>query len=254
MPSLFVGHGDPMNAISDNNFTRQWREIGERLPKARAILSVSAHWETPSTQVSVIAEPETIHDFGGFPEIMYALQYPAAGAPDIATELAASHPGIDVGHWGLDHGTWCVLGQMLPSANIPVFQLSLGRDLSPAQHFALAEQLSELRNRGVIIFGSGNLVHNMYAMADDYRSGRGEVLHPWAQEFDAKMAQLISQGDYRALTEPTKMGELFKLAHPTIEHYLPVLYTLGSGAGQQASFFAEGFEGGSFSMRSILIS
>lgn len=257
MPSLFVGHGDPMNVISDNSFTQQWQAVGRALPQARAILVVSAHWETAHSQVLSAPAPRTIHDFSGFAQIMYSLHYPAMGAPDVAAEVSATVRSLVIEQtqqWGFDHGTWCVLMKMLPQANIPVLQLSLGRDLSPLQHFELAQQLAVLRRRGVIVMGSGNIVHSMPAMAADYRAGHGEVLHDWALEFDQTVADHISDGNFRALTAFDKLGPAAKLAHPTLEHYLPLLYTLGVAAKhERASFFAQGFEGGSFSMRSVLL-
>lgn len=257
MPTLFVGHGDPFNIVADNSFTRDWERIAATLPRPAAILTVSAHWETDRTTVVTAAQPKTIHDFYGFPDLMYQIQYPAPGAPQVARDTIASAPAYDIletEEWGLDHGAWCVLARMFPNADVPVFQLSLGKDLSPQQHFALASELSSLRDKGVLIVGSGNVVHNMISMRDDYQSGRGEMLHDWAQTFDETVRVAIESGDFAKLADVAGLGAGLRAAHPTLEHYLPLLYSLGS-AGQRSTpqFFAEGFEGGSFSMRSVVM-
>lgn len=257
MPALFVGHGDPMNVISDNQFTRDWQKIGKNLPIPKAILTVSAHWQTDKTSVQTSAQPKQIYDFSGFPEELYNLSYAAPGEPKIAQSVADTVTAIDIEtteSWGLDHGAWCILAKIFPAAQVPVFQLSLGRDLSLQQHFNLAQELSVLRQHGVMIVGSGNIVHNMHAWRNDLQTGKGEVLHDWAIDFDEKVASTIESGNYEQLSDFEKLGTIAQQSHPTLEHYVPLLYTLGSSnRSNKASFFANGFEGGSFSMRSVLI-
>lgn len=258
MPTLFVGHGDPINVISNNQFTKDWERIGAELPRPTAILTVSAHWESDKSLVQVSAKPKQIYDFYGFPDNMYQLSYQAPGAPEIAAKIPELVSSVDIEtteEWGLDHGAWCVLGKMFPSATTPVFQLSINRNLSLQQHFDLAAELSVLRKRGVLIVGSGNVVHNMHAWRNDLQSGKGEILHDWAIEFDTVVSSIIQSGDYKRLADFNNLGAAASQSHPSIEHYLPLLYTLGGGqTSSSASFFAEGFEGGSFSMRSVLLS
>lgn len=257
MPTLFVGHGDPMNVISDNRFTRDWQQLGKKLPTPAAILTISAHWETTRTSVQTSSQPKQIHDFYGFPDELYNLPYPAPGAPKVAQTVVDIVTTVDIEtteDWGLDHGAWCILAKIFPAATVPVFQLSLGQDLSLQQHFKLAQELSVLRRRGVLIVGSGNIVHNMHAWHSDLQSGKGEVLHDWAIAFDETVASTIESGNYEHLSDFKKLGIQAQQSHPTLEHYAPLLYTLGSSnRTNQASFFANGFEGGSFSMRSVLI-
>lgn len=253
LPALFVGHGNPMNAIEDNAWSRTWRELGERLPRPHAILCVSAHWMTRGTTlVHAGGHPKTIHDFGGFPAALYAQQYPAPGAPGAAAatiELARSAPLQADFDWGLDHGAWSVLMRMFPRADVPVFQLSLDLAKSPRAQFELARELEPLRERGVLIVGSGNLVHNLRKLAP------GQPPYDWAEEFDARMSAALERRDVAAVVGADKLGGLMRLAHPTIEHFLPVLYALGvADAADELSWFNQGFDLGSISMRSFMLS
>ncbi len=252
MPALFVGHGSPMNAITDNAYSREWRKLGDSLPTPSAILCVSAHWMTRGTTlVHVAARPKTIHDFGGFPQALYDAQYPAPGAPGVARAtielVRASHIKEDT-EWGLDHGAWSVLIKMFPKADIPVFQLSLDLAKPPSEHFALAQELKPLREKGVLIIGSGNIVHNLMALV------RGGQTYDWAEDFDARAAKAIGQRDFRALAKPLSLAKTLPLAHPTLEHYLPVLFPAAVADDQdELSFFNTGIEMGSISMRSFVL-
>ncbi len=253
MPALFVGHGNPMNAIEDNTWSRTWHALGERLPRPRAILCVSAHWMTRGASlVHVAARPRTIHDFGGFPAALYAQQYPAPGAPDAAAAaiglVRSAHLQPDV-EWGLDHGAWSVLMRLFPQADVPTFQLSLDLSRPARALFELARELKPLRERGVLIVGSGNLVHNLRRLVPGGRP------YDWAEEFDARMTAALDRRDYGAVVEAEKLGELMRLAHPTIEHFLPVLFPLGvADAADELGYFNEGFDLGSISMRSFVLS
>jgi 4,5-DOPA dioxygenase extradiol len=253
MPALFVGHGSPMNAIEDNAWSRTWHALGERLPKPNAILCVSAHWMTRgATLVHVGAHPKTIHDFGGFPAALYAQRYPAPGSPVVAGAtidlVRASHLQPDT-DWGLDHGAWSVLIRMFPRADIPVFQLSLDLSRSMPSHYDLARELKPLRERGVLVVGSGNLVHNLRMLAP------GRPPHDWAEEFDARMTAALDRRDTRAVVDADELGAVMRLAHPTVEHFLPVLYTLGvADAADDLQWFNEGFDLASISMRSFVLS
>jgi 4,5-DOPA dioxygenase extradiol len=253
MPTLFVGHGSPMNAITDNEYSRAWRKLGDSLPRPSAILCVSAHWMTRGTTfVHVGKHPETIHDFGGFPPELFAQQYPAPGAPEVAQAaidlVRSSHLKGDT-KWGLDHGAWSVLIKMFPNADIPVFQLSLDLTKAPSAHFELARELKPLRERGVLIIGSGNLVHNLRSLAP------GASAYDWAQEFDARAAQAIDNRDFEALAQPASLGQTLRLAHPTPEHYLPVLFPLGVvDAKDELAFFNASIDMGSISMRGFVFS
>jgi len=252
MPALFVGHGNPMNAIEDNAYSRAWRALGDSLPAPAAILCVSAHWMTRgATLAHVGARPKTIHDFGGFPAELYAQQYPAPGAPDVATAaielVRSSHLEPDT-EWGLDHGAWSVLIRMFPEADIPTFQLSLDLGRSPASHLDLARELKPLRERGVLIVGSGNLVHNLGAL------NPGGAPYDWAQAFDATVASRITARDARGVAQALDGSRVAKLSHPTPEHFLPALYPLGvADEKDELSFFSESFDLGSISMRSFLL-
>lgn len=254
MPALFVGHGSPMNAIEDTPYSRTWRTIGAGLPVPQAILVVSAHWMTRGvTMVHVKDHPTTIHDFGGFPEKLYAQRYAAPGAPDFATatlDLLKHHHVEADERWGLDHGAWSVLIQMFPKADIPVYQLSIDLSRSPAEHYALAEDLKALRERGVMIIGSGNIVHNLRAIA-----WGGGPAYDWAEQFDAAMAAAIGRGDHQAVIDAAKLGRITQLAHPTPDHFYPLLYPLAvADKADTLSFFNEGIDLGSISMRSFVLS
>lgn len=245
---LFVGHGNPMNAITTNTFADEWERIGKEL-QPRAILCVSAHWETPGSRVTAMQRPNTIHDFGGFPDELFRVQYPSPGSPDLAQDIARlTHETILLDHeWGLDHGAWSVLARMFPAADIPVLQLSLDVTKSPLQHIELARQLASLRRQGVVIVASGNIVHNLGLV-----QWRGGALS-WALEFDALSKSLIASRDLKALANYTALGREAQLAIPTPEHYLPMLYALALvDDTEDIAFFNENIDLGSVSMRSFI--
>lgn len=254
MPALFVGHGNPMNAIEETVYAAAWRTAAATLPRPEAILCISAHWETEGTFVTAMAQPKTIHDFYGFPGELYQVQYPAPGSPQLARrvcELVTSTAvRMDAGYsWGLDHGAWSVLRRMYPEADIPVVQLSLDRSQHPRFHYDLGAELSRLRSEGVLILGSGNIVHNLRLL----QWGAAEP-YPWAAEFDRQATELIQAGEHDRLVAYPALGEAARLAIPTSEHYLPLLYVLAlQQPGEPASFFAEGLTLGSISMRSLRI-
>jgi len=262
MPVLFLGHGSPMNAIEDNEFRRSWQalgaEFGVKWPKPRLILCISAHWLTQGWWLTAMARPKTIHDFGGFPQELFDQQYPAPGAPEAAQQISQviHQPGtnsplaLDRQEWGFDHGTWGVLKPMFPQADIPVIQLSMDYHRPPAEHFALGRQLKGLRERGVLIAGSGNIVHNLRAMQ---RSATSSQAYDWTKEFDRVTAEHIEQGRLEALQDFQSLGPVAQLAHPTHEHYLPLLYTAGAvDATEAPQFFNASFQGASVSMRSVI--
>ncbi len=249
MPVLFVGHGSPMNAIEHNAFTDVLSGVAARLPKPKAVCVVSAHWVTEGAQVLASAHPRTIHDFYGFPRPLYEVQYPAPGDPAEAQKLAANPEIAPDDQWGLDHGAWSVLRHMYPQADVPAFQLSLDERRSFKEHLALGHEIQALRERGVLILGSGNIVHNLRRIDWDNPQGAYE----WAVEFDAKVKAAVNAHDAGALAEPQKWGEaLLETAHPTVEHYLPLLYCMGStDERDEVSYPYEGFDFGSISMRMI---
>lgn len=251
MPFMFVGHGSPMNAISDNTFSRNWAAMGKRVPRPKAVLCISAHWLTPgSTEVTAMDVPQTIHDFGGFPKKLFDQQYPAPGAPDYAKktiELIRKAEVIADYEWGLDHGTWSVLIKMFPEADVPVYQLSIDYDKELRYHYELARELHELRNKGVLILGSGNLVHNLSALKFD------GTKHDWAVEFDETMKSLMDRGDDAKVVDFLSLGTLAKLAHPTHDHFLPLVYALGLRSDRdRIEYFNDEIVAGSISMRSII--
>jgi len=251
MPLLFVGHGNPMNAIEENKFSNTWKNFGKTLPKPKAILSVSAHWLTRGTRVTAMEKPRTIHDFGGFPEKLFAQQYPAPGAPDLAkeTQTLVTKPHIMLDDdWGFDHGTWSVLIQMFPKADIPVLQLSIDYNQSMQYHYDLAQQLQVLRDKGVLIIGSGNIVHNLQAVT--FGSNKP---YDWALEFDAAISKWIESGNHQAIMDFQKLGAVAKSAHPTYDHFLPLIYVLGFQHKKDLpTFFNSDFDMSSVSMRSII--
>lgn len=256
MPVLFVGHGSPMNAIEENVFVQGFRRVAMEIPKPQAILVVSAHWETRGTQVTAMPKPRTIHDFGGFPRELYEQQYPAPGSPELANEtkqLIHSNT-VTLDHsWGLDHGAWTVVKHMYPNADIPVIELSLDRTLQPERHYAMAKELSALRDKGVLIIGSGNMVHNLRLVAWD------KINEPfafeWAQEASDKMKQAIRSGDHRLLIDFHKQGTAFDLAINSAEHFLPLLYTLGlQGKDEGVTLFNDAPLAGSLTMTSVKVS
>lgn len=252
MPVLFVGHGNPMNAIEKNEFHNKWEELGKTLPKPKAILVVSAHWLTKGTKVTAMEKPKTIHDFGGFPDELFAQQYPAKGSPELAKEtqslLTKTKVGLDL-DWGFDHGTWSVLLPMYPKADIPVFQLSIDHSQGPQYHYDLAKELKALRKKGVLIIGSGNIVHNLSKV-----NWNGKP-YDWAIEFDEKIKSCIDKEDHKSIIDYEKMGNIAKLSVPTNDHYLPLLYSLAlQEKGEKVSYFNEKIDLGSASMRSVKIS
>ncbi len=261
MPVLFVGHGSPMNAIGDNEYRRSWQalgaEFGNRYAPPQMILCISAHWLTEGWWLTGMDTPKTIHDFGGFPQELFDQQYPAPGAPSAAREISrhvrqrASAPlGLDLDAWGLDHGSWSVLKPMFPDAGIPVVQLSMDYSRPPADHYALAQQLKGLRERGVLIVGSGNIVHNL---REAQRGAAASQAFDWALEFDQTIGGHVQQGDLGKLQHFQKLGSLASMAHPTHEHYLPLLYAAGAvDAHEQPRFFNTSFQLGSISMRSVV--
>jgi 4,5-DOPA dioxygenase extradiol len=253
MPVLFAGHGSPMNAIEDNRWSQAFRELGGQLPKPRAVLAVSAHWFVNGTFLTDNAQPETIHDFGGFPRALHEVQYPAPGAPDLArriSTLLTAHAARPRSDWGLDHGTWSVLVHLLPAADVPVLQLSIDARLPAAKHIEIGKALAPLRDEGVLILGSGNVVHNLRDAFGNLRSGRSET-PAWAAEFDRNISQALEQRDAQHLASALDSA-LGRNAHPSPDHYLPLLYTFGASSGEDAlSFPINGFDAGSISMRSI---
>lgn len=250
MPVLFVGHGSPMNAIEHNAFTHALEGLSARLPRPKAVCVVSAHWVTEGSHVMTSAHPRTIHDFYGFPRPLYEVEYPAPGAPVEAGQLAVNPEIARDESWGLDHGSWSVLRHMYPKADVPAFQLSLNARRGFKEHLELGREIRSLRERGVLILGSGNLVHNLGRIDWENPSGA----YDWAVEFDAKVKSAIEAHDAAALAEPQKWGEkLLETAHPTVEHYLPLLYSMGSTDERDAvSYPYEGFDFGSISMRAVL--
>jgi 4,5-DOPA dioxygenase extradiol len=257
MPVLFLGHGSPMNAIEDNDWRRSWQalgaEFGAKLPRPQLVLCVSAHFLTNGWWLTAMEKPKTIHDFGGFPQALFDQQYPAPGAPAVAQEISRgiSSPkiGLDAGEWGLDHGTWSVMKPMFPKADIPVMQLSIDYGRPAAEHFALGQQLKALRERGVLIVGSGNIVHNLRAPR---RSGPVPP-YDWALEFDKVVAGQLEKGDLAALVDFQKLGQVATMAHPTYDHYLPLLYAAGAvDAKEPMRMFNNNFQGQAISMRSVV--
>ncbi len=253
MPVLFIGHGSPMNAIEQNEFTYTWQALGNSLPKPRAILCISAHWETKGTFITAMEKPQTIHDFGGFPQALFDVQYPAPGSPELAKETKAivskTNVGLDL-TWGLDHGAWSVIKYLYPGAEIPVIQMSLDYYLDAQHHYDLAKELTVLRNKGVLIIGSGNMVHNLRRV--DWSNP--DTGYDWAQEANAKFKKLIIDNDHHQLINYRSLGSEVMLAIPTPEHFLPLLYTLALKAeNEKISFFNDKYVMGSLSMTSVRI-
>jgi 4,5-DOPA dioxygenase extradiol len=260
MPVLFVGHGSPLNAIEDNEFSREWRQAGKALPPPRAILCISAHWETWGTTVTAMERPRTIHDFGGFPRALYEAQYPAPGSPWLAGETAKTIRSIEVGldnDWGLDHGAWSVLRQMFPDAGVPVVQLSLDYTKPAQYHYDLAKELAPLREQGVLILGSGNMVHNLRRVV--FRTGSvSDLSEPfgldWALEASDLFKRLIDENNHQALIDYPSLGRAVQLAVPTPEHYLPMLYALALKRDDEiVSYFNDKPLAGSLTMTSLWI-
>lgn len=259
MPVLFLGHGSPMFAIEPNQFTQNFQRIVKKIPQPTAILCISAHWESQGSWLTAMPKPRTIHDFYGFPKALYDVQYPADGSPELAgiTQQILQQRGVDAhlddSEWGLDHGTWSVLKYLYPEADVPVVQLSIDHYKSPQQHYDLAKQLAVLRRKGVLIVGSGNAVHNLRMLA----RGKSETEifgYDWALEADEKIRQAVISGNHRFLTSIENQGEAFKLAIPTAEHYLPLLYALAvQERGDSVEIFNEYPVEGSITMTSVAI-
>lgn len=263
LPALFLGHGSPMNAIEDKPYRQSWQALGAELlqkyERPQLIVCISAHWLTRGGWfLTGMSDPRTIHDFGGFPQELFDQQYPAPGAPVVARALAEqlrtpgtqAPLGVDVDEWGLDHGSWAVLKPMFPDADIPVVQLSMDYSRPPAEHFALGQQLRALREQGVLLVGSGNIVHNLRAMQ---RSAAPDQAYDWAIEFDQQMKSLIDAQDLAALARFQSLGALAQTAHPTHEHFLPLLYAAGAvHADEVPRYFNADYQGASIAMRSVI--
>ena len=257
MPALFVGHGSPMNGIEDNLFSNRWKQLGRELPMPKAVLVISAHWLTKGTYVTAVDKPQTIHDFGGFPQALFDVQYPAPGAPELAKSISemAVQPPIGLDHeWGLDHGSWTILKHIYPNADIPVLQLSIDYN-KPAQfHYELARQLASLRKRGVLIIGSGNMVHNL-RMVDFAKLNEDNYGFDWALELNEVFKSKILSGDHPSLIDYSTLHSASKLAIPTPDHYYPLLYTLGlQQSTDHISFFNDRAVAGSLTMTSVMLS
>lgn len=253
MPAVFIGHGSPMNTLEVNDFTRCWRELGRAIPRPRAVLVISAHWFIQSTAVTAMRQPRVIHDFFGFPPELFAFQYPAPGSPEIAQEVAdlvrPGHIGLDQDSWGLDHGTWSVLAHMYPAADIPVLQLSIHAGAPLAYHLELGARLAPLRERGVLVIGSGNVVHNLRRVNGSY----GDRGFDWSERFDAHVKAIMTSNP--AALSKVEVHADYALAVPTPEHFLPLAYLAGlcTEAGDAAQAFTVGCTLGSLSMSSYLL-
>ena len=254
MPTIFFGHGNPMNALYRNEWTEGWARVGREIPRPKAILCVSAHWYIPETAVTAMENPRTIHDFGGFPRELFEVQYPASGSPDLAERVRQLLAPVEVRsdtRWGLDHGTWSVLCHVFPEADIPVVQLSIDETQAAEFHYELAKKLQPLRDEGVLITGSGNVVHNLHA----YSWGKHSIEpYDWALRFEAAARELILTDNHAPLVKYESMGRDALLSAPTPDHYLPLMYILAlQRTGEKVSFPVEGFDGGSISMLTVRI-
>lgn len=256
MPILFIGHGSPMNGIEDNEFSNRWKAMAKEIPTPKAVLVVSAHWFTKGTSITAMDFPKTIHDFGGFPDALFQVQYPAPGNAALAKETASmiQTTHVELDHdWGLDHGTWTVIRHMYPEATIPVLQLSIDYSKDPSFHYALAKELYHLRKKGVLIIGSGNMVHNLRMVAWDKLEGPAYG-YDWALQMNQTFKDLILNKEHELLIHYNRLGKEAMLAIPTPEHYLPLLYTLGlQSKDDTVSFFNDKPVGGSLTMTSVKI-
>lgn len=254
MPVLFIGHGSPMNGIENNLFSNNWKQLAKEIPTPKAVLVISAHWLSRGTRITAMDLPPTIHDFGGFPKELFDVQYPAPGNPQLAKETASiiTSTQVELDHdWGLDHGTWTIVRHMYPEANIPVLQLSIDYTKPPQYHYDLAKELYQLRKKGVLIFGSGNMVHNLRMVAWN-KIDETEYGYDWAIEMNEKFKTLIVNSDHNRLINYQTLGREALLSIPTPEHYMPLLYTLGlKGKNETASFFNDKAVGGSLTMTSV---
>ena len=260
MPVLFIGHGSPMNAMEDNRFARGWHEAAQSIPRPKAILCISAHWETWGTLATASEMPRTIHDFGGFPQALYDMTYPAPGSPDLAKRVQSLVKSTEIGmdlDWGLDHGSWSVLARMYPEADIPVIQLSLDYTQPAEFHYKLGRELAPLREEGVLVLGSGNIVHNLRRMAlknNDYATFNEPYALDWASEADRILKNLIRERKHAELANYRELGPSVELAVPTPEHYLPMLYALALQAeDEEVVMFNDEPLAGSITMTSLVI-
>lgn len=248
MPAIFFGHGSPMNTLAQNQYTESWRWLGESVPKPKAILAVSAHWYTRGTAVTAMESPPTIHDFGGFPRALFEVQYPAPGDPNLAARVRELLAPIEVRldrSWGLDHGSWSVLVHAFPDATIPVVQLSIDATQDAEFHYQLGRRLAPLRDEGILVVGSGNVVHNLRLM----KRGEGVPPFDWAVRFNDQVREYLGSRNHEALVEFHRLGEDARLSAPTPEHYLPLLYVCAlQGEGEAMSFAVDGIEYGSIGM------
>ena len=256
MPVLFIGHGSPMNGILDNEFSQKWKKLAGEIPTPKAVLVISAHWLSKGTRITAMDFPQTIHDFGGFPQELFDVQYKAPGNPELAKETASiiKSTAVELDHdWGLDHGAWTIIRHMYPEANIPVLQLSIDYTKGPQYHYELANELTSLRKKGVLIMGSGNMVHNLRMVAWD-KINEPEYGYDWAKQINTTFKELIRNGTHDKLIKYEQLGKEAALAIPTPEHYWPLLYTLGlKGTKDDVSFFNDKVVGGSLTMTSVLI-
>lgn len=256
LPVLFVGHGSPMNAIEENEFVTGWRNIGKTIPEPDAILCISAHWETRGTHVTAMVKPRTIHDFGGFPAELYEVEYPAPGDPELVKEIKTIIKKTQVGlddKWGLDHGCWSVVKHLYPECDIPVIQLSLDYFQSPQYHYDLGKELSSLRRKGILIIGSGNIVHNLSLVAWDKMEDPG-FGYDWAIEANEKIKKFILSNDHKSLIDYKKQGKALSLAVPTSDHFLPLQYSLSlKEENEKIEIFNDKAVAGSLTMTSIKI-
>lgn len=256
MPVLFLGHGSPMNAIEENEFVRGFREIGKTIPKPQAILVISAHWETKGTFVTAMEQPRIIYDFGGFPPELYQVKYPAPGSPQLARETKSIIRKTEVGldqSWGLDHGAWSVVKHLYPNADVPVIQMSLDYSQPPQYHYDLAKELASLRKKGVLIIGSGNMVHNLRMVAWD-KFDVDNFGYDWALDASERMKKYIVSGDHTSLIRYGSQGMSFELAIPSPDHYLPLLYALALKEGEEkVTLFNDKAVAGSLTMTSVSI-
>jgi len=254
MPVLFMGHGSPMNGIEENEFSEYWAKLAKEIPQPEAVLCISAHWLTRGTHVTAMPNPKTIHDFGGFPQELYEVQYPAPGKPELAKEVSSIVQSTNVGlnhDWGLDHGTWTVVRHMYPEANIPVVQLSIDFYKPAAFHYKLAEELASLRGKGILIIGSGNMVHNL-RMVDWQNMNTPDYGFDWAKEMNEIFKTNIEKADHQSLIEYQNLGSAARLAVPTPDHYFPLIYALGlQNSKDEIEFFNDKYVGGSLSMTSV---
>jgi 4,5-DOPA dioxygenase extradiol len=251
MPAIFFGHGNPMLTLSANPYTEAWAAIGRALPEPKAVLAISAHWYIRQSATTVAANPATIHDFGGFPKELFAVEYPAPGSPELAGRVQSLlSPAVVRADedWGLDHGTWTVLRHVFPKADVPIVQLSIDRTQPPQFHFDLGQRLMPLREEGVLIVGSGNIVHNLA----QYDWGGEAAPIDWAVRFDQYVQESLASGEAGSLIDYPRLGQDARLSIPTPDHYLPFLYVLGlRQKGEAASYPVEGFDGGTMSMRAV---